>query len=108
MRREQAFFFHFNLWTTLITPLLCSCTCVAGFLSCWFFGFLSGHVWQRTVLTEASLLRVVLWRQLGAVGKTVASFVFKDLTRHHVDGARAFNCHLVFWEAGTCGGGGIL
>lgn len=66
------FFFHFNLWTTLITLLLCSCTCVAGFLSWWFFGFLSRRVWRCTVLTEASLLRVVLWRQFRAVGKTVA------------------------------------
>ena len=53
MRREQAFFFfsHFNLWTNLITPLLCSCTCVDGFLSCWFFCFLS---WQCLVVHSSN------------------------------------------------------
>ena len=108
MRREQAFFFfsHFNLWTTLITPLLCSCTCVAGFLSWWFFGFLSGRIWQRTVLTEASLLRVVLWRQFGAVGKTVAYFVFKDLTPRHVHVPST--AILFSGKRGPCGGGGLL
>lgn len=38
MRRGQAlfFFFLFNLWTNCITLVLCSCTCVVGFLSRWF------------------------------------------------------------------------
>lgn len=45
------FFPHFNLWTNLITPLLCSCTCVDGFLSCCFFCFLS---WQCLVVHSSN------------------------------------------------------
>lgn len=55
MRRGQArflfFVFLFNLWTNLITPVLCSRTCVVGFLSHWFgLVLLNWHVGWCTVL----------------------------------------------------------